>query len=168
MMSLPASQRRALGGIEGALRAADPHLASMFAIFARLNADEPVAAERWAHRRRLRWHRPRAAACAVLIPVLFLAMIVTSALAGGLRSPSDCVGNHPAGANAPVVHRSQCRLTAYDSAAKTAAVMNAVGTDEQACVTIALAARPASRAGSEAALSPPAGPKGARAWVCYK
>jgi hypothetical protein len=33
-MSLPSSQLRVLGSIEGRLRAADPHLASMFAIFA--------------------------------------------------------------------------------------------------------------------------------------
>ena len=31
--------------MEGALRASEPHLAAMYAIFARLNAGEPVGAE---------------------------------------------------------------------------------------------------------------------------
>src|SRR6266571_5110339 len=37
-MSLPACQQRALDRMEGALRASEPHLTSMYAVFARLNA----------------------------------------------------------------------------------------------------------------------------------
>jgi hypothetical protein len=37
-MSLPASQQRVLDRMETRLRAGEPHLASMFGIFARLNA----------------------------------------------------------------------------------------------------------------------------------
>jgi len=41
-MSLPAGQQRVLHGIEGALKASEPQLASMFAIFAQLHQDEPA------------------------------------------------------------------------------------------------------------------------------
>jgi hypothetical protein len=41
-LSLPASQRRALVRIERKLRASDPRLISMFAIFTRLNFDEDM------------------------------------------------------------------------------------------------------------------------------
>jgi hypothetical protein len=44
-MSLPAGQERTLHDIEGALQASEPQLAFMFAIFTRLNRDEPVGAE---------------------------------------------------------------------------------------------------------------------------
>ena len=49
-MSLPASQQRVLDRMETRLRAGEPHLASMFGIFARLNAGEPVSTERVAGR----------------------------------------------------------------------------------------------------------------------
>jgi hypothetical protein len=45
-MSLPARQQRVLERMEDGLRAAEPHLASMFGIFARLNVAEPVTTER--------------------------------------------------------------------------------------------------------------------------
>jgi hypothetical protein len=41
-VSLPAGQQRALDGIESALQAREPRLASMFAIFTRLAGDEAV------------------------------------------------------------------------------------------------------------------------------
>ncbi|HEY1346851.1 MAG TPA: hypothetical protein VGF54_17835 [Streptosporangiaceae bacterium] len=41
-MTLPACQQRALDGIESALQAREPRLASMFAIFTRLAKDEAV------------------------------------------------------------------------------------------------------------------------------
>jgi hypothetical protein len=84
-MSLPACQERALSSIEGALTASEPHLASMFAIFTRLNQDEPVGAEPLA-RGRLPWLRPRRALSAiVLIPVMFATVIVGALLSGGAR-----------------------------------------------------------------------------------
>ena len=43
-MTLPVAQQRVLDRMEGALQASEPHLASMFSIFTRLNADEPVGA----------------------------------------------------------------------------------------------------------------------------
>ena len=53
-MSLPACQQRALDRMEGALRASEPRLASMYTIFGRLNAGEPIGTERLT-RSRLRW-----------------------------------------------------------------------------------------------------------------
>ena len=41
-MGLPAGQRRALEKIEHALRASDPRLASLFAVFGRLTRDEEM------------------------------------------------------------------------------------------------------------------------------
>jgi hypothetical protein len=156
-MSLPASQRRALGSIEGRLRAADPHLASMFAIFARLNVGEPVAAEHLAFRFRLRLLQPRLSACAaVLIPVMFIAMVVLSALASGPRTgPGVCEGDHSVGGVSPLV-RSACRLTADTTAVtgtttvKARSVTTPDDTENPACITVALHGR------------------SARGWVCYK
>jgi hypothetical protein len=155
-MSLPASQLRALGSIEVRLRAADPHLASMFTIFARLNVGEPVAAERVACRSRLRWLQPRlSASAAVLIPVMFMAMIVLSALAGGPRSARACEGGHLVGGSSPMA-RPVCQLTADTTAVKAATVMKAKiattpdETENPACIAVALHGR------------------SARGWVCYK
>ena len=74
-MSLPACQQRALDRMEGALRASEPHLASMYAIFGRLNTGEPIAAERLARNRR-RWLQQGTAMYAiVLVPVMFAAIL---------------------------------------------------------------------------------------------
>jgi hypothetical protein len=159
-MSLPASQQRALGSIEVGLRAADPRLASMYAIFARLNTGEPVAAERLVKQLRLRWLRPRLATfAAVLIPVMFIAMVVVSALAGGSLSPRACAGgNHAAAGSSPLV-RPACRLTADTTAVKAAAVVKA-----------APVAMPATPAGTETPVCVALVQYGrsARGWVCYK
>jgi hypothetical protein len=142
-MSLPASQRRALGSMEDRLMAADPHLATMFGIFDRLNAGEPVAAERLADHLKRRWPRPRLAPCAaVLIPVMFMAMIVLSALAGGPRSPRACEGDYPAGVSSPLA-RPACRLTADTAAVKATTVTTPDGTGDPACAAVALHGRPA-------------------------
>jgi hypothetical protein len=147
-MSLPASQRRALGSIESRLKAADPNLASMFAIFARLNDDEPVTTEHVVLR--FRWLQPRLSACAaVLIPVMFTAMIVLSALAGGARSPRACVGDHPVGGSSPMV-RPACQLTADATAVKASAVTTPGEAENPACIALAIRAH------------------WARGWVCYK
>ena len=152
-MSLPASQQRALVSIEGGLRAADPHLASMFAIFARLNAGEPVATERLVARLRLRWQRPRLAAfAAVLIPAMFIAMVVVSALAGGRLSPRACGNGNLVGASSAPV-RTACQLSADTTAVKAATVtMPATqdGTENPTCIALVQHSR------------------SARGWVCYK
>jgi hypothetical protein len=94
-MGLPASQRHALGSIEARLRAADPHLASMFAMFSRLSVGEPVAMERLVSRPGLRLPPPRLAACAmVLIPVMFIALVIVSAR-GRARVPIRSAAARP-------------------------------------------------------------------------
>ena len=85
-MSLPACQQRALDRMEGALRASEPHLASMYAIFGRLNAAEPIGTERLT-RKRQRWLQQGTAMYAiVLVPVMFAAIIVGALLGSGSRS----------------------------------------------------------------------------------
>jgi hypothetical protein len=153
-MSLPASQQRALGSIEGRLRAADPHLASMFAIFARLNVGEPVATEHLAVRRlRVRSHGPHLSAFAVaLIPVMFITMVLVSALAGGRLSPRACADGHQAGSISPLV-RSACQLTADTTAVKAANVAmptTSDGTENPSCIALVRHGR------------------SARGWACYK
>ncbi len=154
-MSLPAGQLRVLGSIEGRLRAADPHLASMFAIFARLNVGEPVATEPLADRRPwFRWQRPGLAAYAVvLIPVMFIAMIVIGALGSGAISPRACEGAFPVGGSSPQL-RPACQLSADTTAAVKAATgakpTTADGTENPACIALIQHGR------------------SARGWVCYK
>jgi hypothetical protein len=149
-MSLTASQLRALGSIEGRLRAADPHLASMFGIFARLNVGEPIAAERLVPRFGFRPQRPHLAACAVvLIPVMFIAMVVISALAGGPLSPRACVGTFPAGVSSPQL-RPACQLSADTTAVKAATVTTPDGPENPACIALVQHGR------------------SIRGWVCYK
>jgi hypothetical protein len=149
-MSLSVSQQRALGSIEGRLRAADPHLASMFAIFTRLNVGEPVTTERLVARLRLQWQRPRLTAFAVvLIPVMFIAMVIVSALAGGRLSPRACEGAFPVGGSATRPH-SACQLSADTTAVKAATVATPDGTENPACIALVQHSR------------------SARGWVCYK
>src|SRR5580658_9200589 len=153
-MSLPARQLRVLGSIEGRLRAADPHLTSMFAIFARLNVGEPVAAEPLAVRRPwFGWQRPGLAAYAVvLIPVMFIAMIVVSALAGSAISPRACDGVFPVGGSSPEL-RPACQLSADTTAVKATTVTMPTtpdGTENPACIALVQHSR------------------SARGWVCYK
>ncbi|HYB87366.1 MAG TPA: hypothetical protein VEC76_10975 [Streptosporangiaceae bacterium] len=129
-MSLPDGQERILSGIEAALRACEPRLASRFAVFTRLNRDEQlprreqiVLAKPWLKRVagacrasfrsfRLAWRaggaprpaRGRVAAgfrMAVLIP---LALVVTASavVAASLSANTSCarVASHPGVATA--------------------------------------------------------------------
>ena len=109
-MSLPACQQRALDRMEGALRASEPQLASMYAIFGRLNADEPIGAERLT-RKRLRWLQAGTAMYAiVLVPVMFAAIIV-GALLGGSRSTSACEAGYSVGGVSPLSSRPSCPVS---------------------------------------------------------
>jgi hypothetical protein len=56
-MSLPASEQRALDGIAGELRASEPRLASMFAMFTNLNKNERTPLREQLSAARLRWAR---------------------------------------------------------------------------------------------------------------
>jgi hypothetical protein len=88
-MSLPARQQRVITDIDRALRASEPHLASMYAIFARLNRQEPVTAEpvavpRW------RLRPPGEAMFAVVVLPVMIMMIILGVLLGGAPRSSSC------------------------------------------------------------------------------
>ncbi len=165
-MSLPACQQRVLDHMEGALRASEPHLASMYAIFAQLNASEPIGAETLA-RRRPRWLPPGSALYAiVLIPVMF-ASIIIGALLGGARSGGTCeVGYSVGGGGSPLVSRPSCPPAGRTAAGKATVRRTAAGKatgDKAAYVpgrTSCPGTPPASlyttRTGSRRAFSPPA------------
>ena len=89
-MSLPACQQRVLDQMESVLRASEPHLTSMYVMFARLNAGEPIGAECLV-RKRLRWLQQGTAMYAiVLIPVMFAGIIVGALLGSGARTATAC------------------------------------------------------------------------------
>jgi hypothetical protein len=110
-MALPACQQRALDRMEGALRASEPHLASMYTIFGRLNAGEPIGTERLA-RKRLRWLQHGTAMYAiVLLPVMFAAIIVGALLGGGTRSATACEAGYSVGGVSPLSTRPSCPVS---------------------------------------------------------
>jgi hypothetical protein len=156
-MSLPAWQQRALERIESALQASEPHLASMFAIFARLNASEPVGEEPLARPRprprprRRRWSSVGSAVYAVvLIPVMFTMVVVGAVLGGSAHSATSCNVGYSVAGNSPLIIRPSCQ-----PAPKTASAKTVSGTRAGSCTPTALAARPAIWTGSELAFSPP-------------
>jgi Protein of unknown function (DUF3040) len=107
-MGLPAVQQRVLDRMEGALKASEPHLAAMFAIFARLSAGEPVGWESLAARRRRWWLRPGAALSAlVLVPAMF-ALIITGVLIGGPTRAGTCAVGMPAAATVQRASQPSC------------------------------------------------------------
>jgi len=110
-MGLPAVQQRVLDRMEGALKASEPHLAAMFAIFTRLSAGEPVGRESLAARRRRWWLRPRAGLSAlVLVPVMF-AVIITGVLLGSPTHAGTCAVGMPAAGTMPRQGQSACGST---------------------------------------------------------
>src|SRR5512146_789191 len=161
-MSLPVCQQRALDRMEGALRASEPHLTSMFEIFTRLNAGEPVRAEPLT-RRRLRWLQPGTAMYAiVLIPVMFAAIIVGALLGGGTRSATACEASYSVGGVSPLTTRAcPAKATVAKKAVRKtiSAARLACGTSGQAVRFTTLAAGgqafpPAIRTGAAAAGPP--------------
>jgi len=110
-MGLPAVQQRVLDRMEGALKASEPHLAAMFAIFTRLSAGEPVGRESLAARRRRWWLRPGAGLSAlVLVPVMF-AVIITGVLLGRPTHAGTCAVGMPAAGTMPRQGQSACGST---------------------------------------------------------
>ncbi len=110
-MSLPACQQRVLDRMEGALRASEPHLTSMYAIFSQLNAGEPIGAEQLA-RKRLRWFQPGTAMYAVvLLPVMFAAIIIGALLGGGAHSTTACEASYSVGGVSPLASRASCPVS---------------------------------------------------------
>ena len=161
-MSLPVCQQRALDRMEGALRASEPHLASMYAIFGRLNAGEPIAAERLT-RKRLRQASTTMYAI-VLIPVMFAAIII-GALLGGSRTTAACEAGYSVGGVSPVANRPSCPVSG--KTVKVAVRKTISATARLAC-TAGQAARFTTLTGNEQAVPPvararatAAGPPGA-------
>jgi hypothetical protein len=162
-MSLPACQQRALDRMEGALRASEPRLASMYTMFGRLNADEPIGAEQLT-RKRLRWLQPGTAMYAiVLVPVMFAAIIV-GALLGGTRSTAACEASYSVGGVSPLTSRPTCPVSG--KTVKVAVRKTISATARLAC-TAGQAARFTTLTGNEQAVPPAArayaaaGPPGA-------
>jgi hypothetical protein len=123
-MSLPGGQQRILDGIAGTLQTRDPRLASMFAIFTRLNHQEPMPAdeELTAGRLSIAMRRLRQAfapgrrpawlvipalmatvACLILIPLAGSSRLCGPALGGRFSAPAAAHrGNCGAAGQAPV------------------------------------------------------------------
>ena len=151
-MALPACQERALDRIEGALRASEPQLASMYAMFGRLNAGEPIGTERLT-RKRLRWLQPGTAMYAiVLVPVMFAAIIVGALLGGGGRSTAACEASYSVGGVSPL-SRPSCPVSG--KTVKVAVRKTISATARLAC-TAGQAARFTTLTGNEQAVPPAA------------
>jgi hypothetical protein len=164
-MTLPARQRCVIDNMEIALRAGDPRLASMFAIFDRLNAGEPVEPERLAPRGRLRWARPGTAMYAVVvIPVVF-AMIALGALFGGGRTARTCEAGYPLISSSPLANRPACQLTGNTSTANPTPGISGLTTagstagGQPACASAVPIRRPVAWTGIDQPYSPLAGPE---------
>ena len=113
-MSLPAAQQRVLERMEGALQASEPQLVSMFSIFTRINADEPVGAEPLARPRprRLRWLRAGTTIYAfVLVPVMFAMITIGALLSSRAHSVATCETGYSAGGASPWSARPWCQTT---------------------------------------------------------
>jgi hypothetical protein len=110
-MGLPAVQQRVLDRMEGTLKASEPHLAAMFAIFSRLSAGEAIVRESLAARRRKWWPRPGAAlSVLVLVPVMF-AVVLTGVLLGAPSRAGTCAVGMPAAGTVPRDAQSACGTT---------------------------------------------------------
>jgi hypothetical protein len=154
-MSLPAGQERTLHHIEGALQATEPQLASMFAIFTRLNRDEPVGAEP-VQRERPRWLPSKAALSAVvLIPVMFAAVIIGALLSGSARGATSCQVSYPPGGEAALLHRANCPRT---QTATPAPASSAPASSAPASSAPAAAAAAQAPSGAPQGPCPPVGP----------
>ncbi|MGH3419287.1 MAG: hypothetical protein ACRDOD_06805 [Streptosporangiaceae bacterium] len=134
------------------MRASEPRLASMYTIFGRLNAGEPIGTERLT-RRRLRWLQPGTTMYAiVLVPVMFAAIIV-GALLGGTRSTAACEASYSVGGVSPLSGRPSCPVSG--KTVKVAMRKTISATARLAC-TAGQAARFTTLTGNEQAVPPTA------------
>ena len=149
-MSLPASQQRVLDRMEGALQASEPQLVSMFSIFSRINADEPVGAEPLARPRprRFRWLRAGTTIYAfVLVPVMFGMITIGALLSSRAHSVATCeTGYSSTGGGSPWVGRPWCQMTIQKTTAGGARLAS--------CAARIPAIRFVTRSGSEPAVLP--------------
>jgi hypothetical protein len=126
----------------------------MYATFARLNAGEPIGAERLT-RKRLRWLQAGTAMYAiVLVPVMFAAIIV-GALLGGSRSTASCEAGYSVGGVSPLSSRPSCPVSG--KTVKVAVRKTISATARLAC-TAGQAARFTTLTGNEQAVPPVARP----------
>ena len=152
-MSLPACQQRVLDRMEGVLRTSEPQLTSMYAIFSRLNAAEPIGTEQLTPRR-LRWFQPGTAIYAiVLIPVMFAAIIVGALLGGSARSTAACEASYSVGGVSPLASRPSCPIS---DKPKSGVRKTISATARLACQAVASPARFTTMSGHPAALVPAA------------
>jgi Protein of unknown function (DUF3040) len=115
-VTLPVAEQRMLDQLEGALKNSEPHLVSMFSIFTRINADEPVGAEPLARprprRRRLRWLGAGTTVYAfVLVPVMFAMITIGALLSSRAHSVATCDTGYSAGGGGSWVSRPWCQTT---------------------------------------------------------
>ncbi len=154
-MSLPACQQRVLDRVEEALRASEPRLMSMYAIFARLNAGEPIGTERIS-RQRSRWLRQGTAMHAiVLIPVMFAAIIVGALLGGGTRSAAACDVGYSVGGVSPLTSRPSCPVASRATVAKAVVRKTTLAT-RRTCASAGQAARSITQSGGDRVFLPAA------------
>ena len=121
-MSLPAGHQQVLDHMDGALRVSDPHLVSMFALFARLNAGEPVGVEPLARprprSRRFRWLRAGTTIYAfMLVPVMFAMITIGALLSSRTHTVAACDAGYSAGGGTPWAGRAGCQLTVQKTTA---------------------------------------------------
>ncbi len=168
-MSLPARQQRVLERMEDGLRAAEPHLASMFGIFARLNVAEPVTTERLIPRPR--WRRPPGATlyAVVIFPVIFSLVVIGALLSGSAHSTRTCDVGYSISGGAASASRSQCQ-TAGQPASGSHGVSGPAGASScpRAAVVVS---RSAIRTNGDLAFPPSAGASpmlGDTSGMCYK
>ena len=148
-MTLPAAQQRVLDRMEGTLQASEPHLVSMFSIFTRLNADEPLGAEPLARPRpqRVRWLRAGTTIYAfVLVPVMFAMIIIGALLSSRAHSVATCETGYSSGAGSPWVSRPWCQTTIQKTTAS--------GSRLASCAARIPAIRFVTRSGGEASTPP--------------
>jgi hypothetical protein len=132
-MSLPVCQQRVLDRIEGALRASEPQLTAMYAMFGQLTAGEPIRTERLS-RKRLRLLQPGSAIYAiVLIPVMFAAIIVGALFGGRTHTATACEASYSVGGVSPLSGRPSCTVSAKTSAAGSAVRKTISATVRLAC-----------------------------------
>ena len=158
-MTLPVDQQRVLDGMTDSLQASEPHLSSMFSIFTRINADEPVGAEPLARPRprpqRVRWLRAGTTIYAfVLVPVMFAMITIGALLSSRAHSVATCETGYSVGGGSPWVSRPWCQMTIQKTTASGARLAS--------CAARIPALRFVSRGGSEA-FTPPAMPEPAPA-----
>jgi len=138
--------------MEGTLQASEPQLVSMFAIFARINADEPVGAEPLARPRprprRLRWLGAGTTMYAfVLVPVMFAMITIGALLSSRAHTVATCETGYSAGGGSPWVSRPWCQMTIQKTTASGARLAS--------CAARIPAVRFVTRTGSDP-LGPPA------------